>query len=407
MMRIIEGAVNTPKGYKAGGKHIGIKRKRKDLSLLCSERPAVFGAMFTTNIVKAACVNWNKAIYDQGGPVRALVVNSGRANACTGVQGMQDNQAMAETTAAALGCTPEEVLVASTGLIGSLLPMDCITAGIQGLAADIDREMLSGLDAAEGIMTTDTAIKNVAVEVPLGDTVVTVAGMAKGSGMIHPNMATMLSFVTTDADIDQSLLRRTVKAIGRDTYNMISVDGDTSTNDMAIVMANGMAGNSRITEENSDYWALYEALQYVSEFLAKEVVKDGEGASKFLEVCVQGSVSHDDARKMVKSILTSNLVKTAMFGEDANWGRVLCAMGYSGADFNPDRTCLEFKAGGKSLRVIEDGLPVPFDEEYAYALLQNSEIVIDVILQEGTGKAVGWGCDLSYDYVKINGEYRS
>lgn len=256
-------------------------------------------------------------------------------------------------------------------------------------------------------MTTDTAIKNIAVSTVIGGVEVTVAGMAKGSGMIHPNMATMLSFVTTDAAVDQELLRRALRDIGKNTYNMISVDGDTSTNDMVMVLANGRAGNPRIAAETEEYWALYEALYYVHEYLAKAIVKDGEGASKFLEVSVQGARTSDDARKLVKSILTSNLVKTAMFGEDANWGRVLCAMGYSGADFEPEQATLHFEAGGATIGLLDQGLPLNFDEELAHKLLQNHDIRIVVGLQDGSAASTGWGCDLSYDYVKINGEYRS
>ncbi|HAE62269.1 MAG TPA: ornithine acetyltransferase [Eubacteriaceae bacterium] len=406
-MHVIEGAINSPKGYKAAGKHIGVKKKRKDLSMIISEKPAVVAAMFTTNKVKAAPVVWNMDIYSKQKPIKAIVVNSGNANACTGKKGMEDTVLMAKTTAESFEIKEEEVIVASTGVIGVPLPIEIIVKGIKDLSKDMDDELISGLDAAEGIMTTDTTIKNIAVEVEIGGKTVTIAGMAKGSGMIHPNMATMLSFVTTDANISQELLRKALKQIGRDTYNMISVDGDTSTNDMVVVMANGMAENEMITEENNDYKTLYKALYYINEHLAKEIVKDGEGASKFIEVAITGAKTTEDARKMVKSILTSNLVKTAMFGEDANWGRVLCAMGYSQGDFDPEKASLEFEAAGQKILLLKEGLPVSFDEDYAYKLLQNRDIKINVFLEDGDAKATGWGCDLSYDYVKINGEYRT
>ncbi len=406
-MRVIEGAINSPKGFKAGGTFIGIKRKRKDLALVYSEVPAAYAAMFTTNRVKAACVVRNTQVHAAGGPVQAVIVNSGKANACTGKQGAADNEQMAELTGQQLGITASSVVTASTGVIGVCLPMDVIEAGVQQLVPTIDDELLSGLNAAEAIMTTDTAIKTIAVAAVIGGVEVTIAGMAKGSGMIHPNMATMLSFVTTDAAVDQELLRQALREIGSDTYNMISVDGDTSTNDMVMVLANGQAGNPKISEQNEDYQTLYEALHYVHEHLAKEIVKDGEGASKFVEVNVNGACSAVDAKKLVKSILTSNLVKTAMFGEDANWGRILCAMGYSGAEFEPEQATLRFEAGGGSMVLLEQGMPVDFDEDAAYKLLQNHDIRIVVSLRDGVATAVGWGCDLSYDYVKINGEYRS
>ncbi|QSX08292.1 bifunctional ornithine acetyltransferase/N-acetylglutamate synthase [Alkalibacter rhizosphaerae] len=406
-MHTIEGSINTPKGFKAGGKHIGIKRKRKDLSIVLSEKPAVFAAMFTTNKVKAASVLWNMDIERKAGPIRAIVINSGNANACTGKQGMEDTKVMAQKTAAMLGCEPEEVFVASTGVIGVPLPMDVLVPGIESLAPEISGELQAGLNAAEGIMTTDTTMKILSLETEIGGKTVTLSGMAKGSGMIHPNMATMLSFITTDVAIDQELLRRALRKIGKDTYNMISVDGDTSTNDMVMVMANGSAENTIIDQEDNDYHKFYKALHHLNEHLAKEIVKDGEGASKFLEVTVDGAKTSEDARILVKSILTSNLVKTAMFGEDANWGRILCAMGYSGADFDPDKTSLEFSAAGQRILLMKEGLPISFDEDFAYELLQNRDISILIQLEDGNAKATGWGCDLSYEYVKINGEYRS
>ncbi|MBF7096518.1 bifunctional glutamate N-acetyltransferase/amino-acid acetyltransferase ArgJ [Alkalibacter mobilis] len=406
-MHIVEGAINKPAGFKAAGKHIGVKKKRKDLAIVFSEKPAVFAAMFTTNKVKAAPVLWNMKIYDSEKPIKAIVVNSGNANACTGVRGSEDTEKMASATAKALECQPEEVFVASTGVIGVPLPIELITEGISVLAKEVSDEMTSGLNASEAIMTTDTTMKVITVETEIGGKVVTISGMAKGSGMIHPNMATMLSFITTDVDISQDLLRKALKEIGKDTYNMISVDGDTSTNDMVMVMANGMAQNPAITDENNDFHKFYKALYHVNEHLAKEIVKDGEGASKFLEVTLEGAKTEDDARMLVKSVLTSNLVKTAMFGEDANWGRILCAMGYSEADFDPEGTSLEFEGGGQKIILMKEGLPIAFDEDFAYGILQNRDIKINISLEDGQASATGWGCDLSYEYVKINGEYRS
>lgn len=406
-MHTIEGAVNTPLGFQAAGKYVGIKKKRKDLAMVVSDVPAVFAAMFTTNKVKAAPVLWNMDIEKKGGPIRAILVNSGNANACTGKQGMEDAKAMAEKMATLAGCKPEEVFIASTGVIGVPLPMDVVLSGIEQLYPEVNGDMQSGLNAAEAIMTTDTTMKILSLVTEIGGKTVTLSGMAKGSGMIHPNMATMLSFITTDVAIDQELLRKALREIGKDTYNMISVDGDTSTNDMVLVMANGQAGNPVIIEESNDYHKFYKALYHLNEHLAKEIVKDGEGASKFLEVTISGAKTTEDARILVKSILTSNLVKTAMFGEDANWGRILCAMGYSGADFDPDTASLEFMAGGQRILLMKEGLPIPFDEDFAYELLQNRDIQILIQLEDGNATATGWGCDLSYEYVKINGEYRS
>ncbi|MPW26636.1 bifunctional ornithine acetyltransferase/N-acetylglutamate synthase [Alkalibaculum sp. M08DMB] len=406
-MHIVEGGVVAPKGFKSGGKFIGLKKKRKDLSIVLSEIPCSFAALFTTNKVKAAPVIWNQEIYNNYSKIRALVINSGNANACTGQKGYEDTVLTAKTLAKSIGADQHEILVASTGVIGVPLPIDKITNNIDGLVQELDDDVVSGINAAEGIMTTDTNIKMISVKIEIEGKEIHIGGMAKGSGMIHPNMATMLSFITTDINIDESLLRDTLKEITKDTYNMISVDGDTSTNDMVIALANGMAGNAQIISRDENYKIFYDAFLYVNKYLAQEIVRDGEGASKFIEVNVNGAKSKEDAILIVKSVLTSNLVKTALFGEDANWGRVLCAAGYSGADFNPDKATLYFESNNESILLLEQGLPVTFDEDKAFNILKNNDITIRIELEEGEGSSTGWGCDLSYEYVKINGEYRT
>lgn len=406
-MNIIEGGIIAPKGFKAGGKFIGLKKKKKDLAILVSEAPCNVAAAFTTNKVKAAPVLWNYDIYENYSTIKGLVVNSGNANSCTGKKGLEDTRTMAQTMADLMGIKEKEILVASTGVIGVPMPIEKIVKGIGELYPKVDNDTTSGVNAAESIMTTDTTMKTISVKFEIGGKEVHIGGMAKGSGMIHPNMATMLSFITTDVNIDKGLFRDSLKEITQDTYNMISVDGDTSTNDMVMAMANGMAENPKINEKNQDYEVFYEAFLYVNKYLAQSIVKDGEGASKFIETTVTGAKSKDDAKAVVKSILTSNLVKTAMFGEDANWGRVICAAGYSGADFDPDKSTLYFMSNGEKILLTEKGLPVDFDEDKAFHILENNEIQILLELNEGEYSATGWGCDLSYEYVKINGEYRS
>ncbi|MFZ7120101.1 MAG: bifunctional ornithine acetyltransferase/N-acetylglutamate synthase [Eubacteriaceae bacterium] len=407
-MHIIEGGIVAPIGFKAGGKFVGLKRKRKDLSIITSKVPCDFAAVFTTNKVKAAPVKWNENIYNNHSKVNALVINSGNANACTGDRGYDDAELTAQTLADCIDSKKYEVLVASTGVIGVPLPIEKITNGINGLITELDDDVISGINAAEAIMTTDTIIKTISVKIQLNGKEVHIGGMAKGSGMIHPNMATMLSFITTDINIEKKLLRKILQDVADETYNMISVDGDTSTNDMVIAMANGMAGNTVISSsEDEGYKTFYEAFLYVNKYLAMEIVRDGEGASKFIEVNVNGTKTKQDAVLIVKSILTSNLVKTALFGEDANWGRVLCAAGYSGADFDPNKATLSFESNNKNILLLKEGLPVDFDEDEAFEILKNHDIKINIQLGEGESSATGWGCDLSYEYVKINGEYRT
>jgi len=404
---LAEGGITSPQGFFAAGKHIGIKVDAKDLALLVSEVPAHAAGVFTTNLVKAAPVVWSQRVITSGQPVRAIVVNSGNANACTGISGMEHAIAMAETAADSLGYLANEVLVASTGVIGVPLPIETVCQGIREAAEALDEGPSTDKSAAEAIRTTDTFSKNIAVEIQLSGRRVILAGMAKGSGMIHPNMATMLSFVTTDANITRELLEEAVRESVQDSYNMISVDGDTSTNDSVFMLANGLAENPGITVKGEEYNQFYAALHYVNTYLAKEIVRDGEGATKFLTVTVEGALSSPDARKLAKSVVTSNLVKTAFFGEDANWGRILAAMGYSGADFNPALVNMKFSSCAGTVEVMEEGDPVSFDEEFAQKVLQERELEIAIGLKDGDFRATAWGCDLSYDYVRINGSYRS
>lgn len=407
-MKVIKtGGVTTPIGFKTGGINCGIKKSGKnDLAMIVSEVPGATSIMTTTNVVKAAPILWcNKVManpYKQ-----AVVVNSGNANACTGQKGEEAVAATANKAATVLDLQPEDVLIASTGVIGVILPVEKILSGIETLGPKLGNSQEDGDIAANTILTTDTIKKTIAVEVEIGGKSVKIGGMAKGSGMIHPNMATMLSFVTTDVKIAPALLDKLLKETTVDTYNMISVDGDTSTNDMVTVIANGMAGNLPLQENTPDYEIFKEAFIYVHKTLAKKIIRDGEGASKFVEVEVHGTKTKDDARKLAKSVITSSLVKTALFGEDANWGRVLCALGYSGADFDPSKVSLVFSSQAGMITLLNDGAPIAFDEEEAKKVLSETDIYIAVEMEEGDEKAVAWGCDLSYDYVKINGDYRS
>ncbi len=406
-MKIIQGGVTSPIGFKAAGAFIGLKKARKDLALLVSEKPAIYSGTFTTNVVKAAPVKWNMNLYKHEKEIKGIVINSGNANACTGVKGEEDTRTMAAVFGEAIGAPEDNILVCSTGVIGVQLPMDIVVEGIKNTAPTIGSSTDDGTSAAEAIMTTDTFKKEIAVELEIGGKPVRIGGMAKGSGMIHPNMATMLAFVTTDVNISFELLDKAVKEIVGDTYNMISVDGDTSTNDMLIVLSNKMAENDLLEEEHEDYLTFKKALYHVCEFLSKQIVLDGEGASKFIEVNIKGARSKKDARLLAKSIVTSNLVKTAFFGNDANWGRALCAMGYSGAMFDPMKVTLRYESTKGSIDLLVDGVPQKFDEDRALEIIKEKEVQVNVFLDEGTSKSSAWGCDLSYEYVKINGEYRT
>ena len=405
IIKEIAGSVTAPIGYSATGAHIGLKKKKKDLTIIKSEISATASGVFTQNLVKAAPVLWNQQIVNN--KVKAIVVNSGNANACTGELGFKHTEIMAQTLADCIKTTKEEIIVSSTGVIGVHLPIEKIVEGIKTVVLTLETTREAAKRAAEGIITTDTYTKEIAVEVEIDGKPVRIGGMAKGSGMIHPNMATMLSFVTTDADISKIMLDKALKDSVENTYNMISVDGDTSTNDMVIVLANAMAQNTPITEENENYFKFKSALDYVNKYLAKQIVNDGEGVTKVLEVVVKGTSTKNDARKIAKSIICSNLVKTAFFGEDANWGRILCAAGYSGANFNPEKTSISFSSLGGEITLFSNGEPLNFDEDKALQILKERKIQILLSLQDGTEEAAAWGCDLSYEYVKINGEYRT
>lgn len=407
MIKVISGGVTAPKGYQAIGIAAGIKKKRKDMALIYSETPCQAAGTFTTNIVKAAPVKWDQSIVYGNKTAQAVVINSGIANACTGAEGYGYCQQTAKKAAELFGIQEQEVLVASTGVIGKQLPMDKITAGIETMHGMLSKSEAAGTLAAEAIMTTDTVKKEIAVEVTLGQKTVTVGGMCKGSGMIHPNMCTMLSFVVTDAAISQELLQKALSENIKDTYNMISVDGDTSTNDTCLLLANGMAGNKMVTQEDEDYRAFCEALNYVNTYLAKCMAADGEGATALFEVKVIGAQDKAQAVTLAKSVVTSTLTKAAIFGHDANWGRILCAMGYSGAQFDPEKTDLYFESAAGKLQIIENGVATDYSEEEATKILSEKEVTAIADVKMGDASATAWGCDLTYDYVKINADYRS
>jgi glutamate N-acetyltransferase / amino-acid N-acetyltransferase len=406
-IKIIEGNITSPKGFMATGHHIGVKRMRKDLAMICSDIPAKASAVFTQNVIKAPPVLRCEKIIKNVGLIRGLVVNSGNANACTGETGYEHAEIMAQTLAECLNANGDEFLSTSTGVIGVFLPIEKIVDGIKNNYKNLSNTLESGKLAAEAIMTTDTFSKEVAVQITIEDKTVKIGGIAKGSGMIHPNMATMLGFITTDANISQEMLDKAFKATIEESYNMISVDGDTSTNDMVVILANGLAGNDEINSEDENYKKFKNALQYVNTSHAKQIIHDGEGAKKFIEVNMTGTKTKKDAKQLCKSVLTSNLVKTAFFGQDANWGRVLAAMGYSGVHFDQNTVIIEFESNYGSITLFQNGLPVNFSEEKALNILKEKEIKVNVTLGEGEHKATGWGCDLSYDYVKINAEYRT
>ncbi len=408
-MKIIDGGITSPKGYTAAGIHAGIKKVKKDLALIYSEKPASIAGAFTQNVVRAAPVIWDEKIVKGYKKAHAILINSGNANACTGITGEEDCEQMAALTATALGgqITAEQVCVCSTGVIGVPLPMETIKKGIADIIPELKGDTAHADDAAMAILTTDTFKKEIAIEIEVAGKPVTIAGIAKGSGMIHPDMATMLSFIVTDASLSSELLQKMVGNSIADSYNMISVDGDTSTNDTVLVMANGASETEEITEDSSSHEIFKEAFDAVHTYLAKAIVRDGEGAGKFIEANIKGTASKEDARIIAKSIITSNLVKTAFFGEDANWGRILCAAGYSGVSFDPANVSLAISSDAGSITLLTEGAPVSFDEKYALSILQEKEITISMELGEGVSQATAWGCDLSYEYVKINGAYRT
>ncbi|MEL7649049.1 MAG: bifunctional glutamate N-acetyltransferase/amino-acid acetyltransferase ArgJ [Sedimentibacter sp.] len=402
-----EGGVTTPQGFKAAGVFAGIRRKKKDMALIYSEVPCVVAGTFTTNIVKAAPVKWDMEMVKNSPYVQAVVVNSGVANTCTGAAGMSHCKDMAETTGMLLDIPAEAVLVASTGLIGKQLPMDKIKLGIQNLVPMLGSSHEDASLAAEAILTTDTRKKELAVEIELGGKKVVIGGMCKGSGMIHPNMCTMLAFITTDACISKELLQEALSSDVNDTYNMISVDGDTSTNDTVLLLANGLAGNEEIKEKNQDYQKFVEALNFINTYFAKRIAEDGEGATSLFEAKVINAADKEQAAKLAKSIISSSLTKAAIFGRDINWGRIVCAMGYSGAQFDPDGVDLYFESSVGKIKLIEDGVEMLYSKDAAEKILSQPEITVIVDIKMGCASATAWGCDLTYDYVRINAAYTS
>ena len=406
-MKVITGGVNAAKGFKAAGIFAGLKKAKKDMALIYSESACTVAGTFTTNNVKAAPVVYDQEIVKSGSLVRAVVVNSKNANACTGEQGYKDCVETANELASLLGVEPNECLVASTGVIGVPLPMETIKKGISILTKNLSSSEKSAQDAADAICTTDTCRKEIAVEFSIDGKICHMGGIAKGAGMIHPNMATTLSFITTDAKIEKGTLQKLLGATVEDTFNMISIDGDTSTNDTCLVLANGEAGNEELTLQSKDIGSFIKALDYVLSYLAKELVRDGEGATRFMEVKIEGARTKEDARLMARAIVSSNLFKAALFGSDANWGRVLCAMGYSGATFDPNKVELSFASDKGEIKVLEKGMPIKFSEKDAKDILLEKSVSVIARCNDGDASATAWGCDLTYDYVKINGDYRS
>ncbi len=404
----IEGGVTAAKGFFSASCMAQIKyTDRLDMAMVYSNSPCVSAGTYTTNLVKAAPVVWDRKITDGDGMVQAIVVNAGIANACTGKEGLDYCEQTANEAASVLGIKPEEVLVASTGVIGKQLPMEKIKAGVHKLKENLSDSLESASLSAEAIMTTDTIKKEIALEFEIAGTKVKMGGMCKGSGMIHPNMCTMLGFVTTDVAIDKVLLLKALREDVVDTFNMVSVDGDTSTNDSFIVLANGQAKNKLIDSEGEDYTTFKEALHQINVELAKMMAGDGEGATALFEVKVVGAQSKDQARTLAKSVVTSSLTKAAIFGHDANWGRILCALGYSGEKFDPDHMELWFESNEGKILIYKDGNAVDFSEEDATNILSAKKVRALVDIQMGEETATAWGCDLTYDYIRINADYRS
>lgn len=401
---IDNGGITSPKGYKASGIHGGIKKSRKDVAVIISEVPAKAAATFTTNRFAAAPVIVSKERIENG-ELQAVIINSGNANACTGKTGIQNAYDMGKITAENLGIDVQNVAVSSTGVIGIYLDMDKVEKAIKTAVSKAAYD--GGHDAAEAIMTTDTFKKELAIEFTIGEKIVRIGAMAKGSGMIHPNMATMLCYVTTDVNIDKALLKEAVKSVVDDTFNMITIDGDTSTNDTALVLANGRAGNEEINKKGDDYDKFYNALYFALEKMSIMIAKDGEGATKLLTVNVINGVTKEDAKKVAKAIIQSSLVKTAIFGEDANWGRVMAAIGYSNANFDDSKVDIYLKSSKGSIKVAESGVGMLFSEKNAKEILSSKEITVIADLNDGIFSATTWGCDLTFDYVKINASYRS
>ena len=405
-MQFIEGGVTAPVGFTASGMlcHIKENRTKNDTALIFSEKLCNAAGMFTQNRVKAESVKLcMKNIAD--GKIQAVIANSGNANACTGEEGRLNAEKEALEVSKVLGIKAEDVLVASTGVIGQQLPVQKILSNVGNLASSLSKE--GHKDAREAIMTTDTKYKECAVETVIGGKTVRIGAMCKGSGMIHINLGTMLSFMTTDCAISSSMLSRALHSSIEGTYNCVSVDGDTSTNDTLVILANGMAGNVLIESEGADYDAFLEALNEINTQMAKKIAADGEGASRLIECHVSGAKDIETARILAKSVISSSLVKAAFFGNDANWGRILCAMGYSGAEFNPDKTSVTFVSANGTIKVFEKGVPLNFDEDLAKKILTADEVTVEAECEDGSAEGRAWGCDLTYEYVKINGDYRT
>lgn len=406
-MKLFEGGVTSPQGFRAAGICAGIKKNRKDMAMLVSDVPCALAGTFTSNLVKASPVIWDRDIVQRYGTAQACVMNSGVANACTGDMGDALCRQSAEAAAAALDLSPEQVLLASTGVIGMQIPIDTICEGIRTMSGMLSDSAEAASAAAEAIMTTDTKRKEIAVTFEIGGKTVTLGGMTKGAGMIHPQMGTMLCFLTTDVSISSALAQKALLSCVQDSFNMISVDGDQSTNDTCLLLANGLAGNAQITEENEDYAVFLEALSEVTKNLARRMAADGEGAHALFETVVKGASSRQQAVTLAKAVIESSLVKTAIAGHDANWGRIICAMGYSGAQFDPRRVDLVFRSAAGEVVIARDGVSTGYSEELATKILSEAEITAVIDIKEGNESATAWGCDLTHEYITINADYRS
>ena len=408
MLKYIDGGVCAAQGFRAAGIHVGVKTHaawKKDVALIVSDVDCAAAAMFTTNVVKAAPIHVDRK-HLADGKARAIVANSGNANACA-PQGEENAIKMCAAAAKAIGCPPEDVLVSSTGVIGQTLKVQVIEEGMPALCEALDHSVEASDAAAHAIMTTDTVKKEAAVETVIGGKTVRMGGIAKGSGMIHPNMGTMLCFLTTDCAISPAMIRAALKEVVCKTFNRISVDGDTSTNDSCIVLANGLAGNAEITEQGADYQAFTETLMTLCTELARKMAADGEGAKHLITCAVTGAADEKTAETVARSVISSTLTKAAIFGADANWGRVLCAMGYSGAEFDPETVEVSFASAAGDIAVCEKGRGLPFDETKAKKILTEHDVEIRISMGTGAGTATCWGCDITYDYIKINGDYRT
>ena len=408
-MKIIKGGICAPKGFFASATEANIKYKnRTDMAMIFSKVPAISAGTYTTNLVKAAPVLWDRKITDSETYVNAIVINSGIANACTKDEGMEYCKQSAKKATSELGVEENSILLASTGVIGMQLPIEKICAGIESLSNSLEQSENAANEAAKAIMTTDTVSKEVAIEFEISGKTVKMGAMCKGSGMIHPNMCTMLGFITTDVNISKELLLKALREDVVDTFNMVSVDGDTSTNDSLIILANGLADNEKIVNESSEEYKVFKSnLNFVTTALSKMIAGDGEGATALFEVVVEGAKTKETARTLAKSVVTSSLTKAAIFGHDANWGRILCALGYSGEKFDPDNMELYFESENGKILIYKDGVSVGFDEEKASKILSAKEVRALVKLNMGDFDATAWGCDLTFDYVKINADYRS